>query len=65
MNYKILEFLYENRERFVSLDEMASKLALYFEFDLEMIKSLCRDSSVQRKVLKNIADWQKTKTMPL
>jgi len=33
MNYKILEFLHENRERFVSVDEMASKL------DLNLIKS--------------------------
>jgi len=40
MNYKILEFLYENRERFVSLDEMASKLGFEPDKILEVLKIL-------------------------
>ncbi len=40
MNYKILEFLYENRERFASVDEMASKLGLEPDKILEVLKIL-------------------------
>ncbi|HOQ20767.1 MAG: biotin--[acetyl-CoA-carboxylase] ligase [Methanothermobacter sp.] len=40
MNYKILEFLYENRERFASVDEMASKLGIEPDKILEVLKIL-------------------------
>lgn len=40
MNYKILEFLYENRERFVSVDEMASKLGFKPDKVLEVLEIL-------------------------
>ncbi|WP_455240783.1 biotin--[acetyl-CoA-carboxylase] ligase [Methanothermobacter tenebrarum] len=40
MNYKVLEFLYENREKFASVDEMASKLGLEPDKVLEILKIL-------------------------
>jgi len=30
-----------------------------------MIKSLCENFTRQKKILKNITEWQKLKTMPL
>ncbi|MDI9623944.1 MAG: biotin--[acetyl-CoA-carboxylase] ligase [Methanothermobacter sp.] len=40
MNYKVLEFLYENREKFASVDEIASKLGLELDKVLEILKIL-------------------------
>ena len=54
-----IEFLFSHN------DEMAAKIALYFEFDVDMIKSLCNDTAHQRRILKNTTEWQKLKTMPL